>query len=291
MQIMRHFSGEVTLGTVAARKVSYGLTDTAQQYANITNMINQSIADFLSEDCGVDAVYEQRDDNVKWLWINDIPFLFMQSSTSGSASVYGPYKSSGLSNFGTAFTSAYNKADYDFWLVFTGNPDTAFSLRRTNYSDAQPTATVNVHLEIMKTFNILTKKDGMAWNAFSNGITANASQSRNYYCCDAGDEGLDWDSFSQNYTVGFLYGEWATNETDIIPGQIPLVPFRIGPWSVPGTYQYPLGFDIVLAAGGTQITQNEMETGGRRFLVTAPTARGTTGSNYICLPLVELTDE
>ena len=289
MQIMRHFNGQFsTVGSAANRKVTYGIDGTLKsQYTVITDFLNSAIATFLKEDCGIDAEYEQRDgSDASFLFVFGIPFLFIQESNQTNLNIYGPYRDTNIATISSGLINkAYSDVNYDFWLVFTGNPNVGFCLRYINYTNASTgkSTTTGLRFNIFKAKNILTEKDSIVWN-----IATSASINPAYYGVDLKTAyEADWDAFLNEAVQMRIDHTFPKNIQDIIPGKIPLYPVEVASYRIPGAYQYPMNIDLPLPSEVTVVPQTEVQIGDRRFLITMPT-NTTNVSSFISMPIIDM---
>lgn len=284
MQITKAFSGTLDdVGSTSSRQYSFGHASTLTGYWNRIDFINQTIADFLSRDCGVDAVYEARQGNDnKFLWINGVPFLYYSLSSNERWVIAPPFGGA------TSSTSSYvalfggnNSGTYSFSLVFTGNPKGAFSLRFKGYNATSVTSSSMARY--IKAKNLLTGGNSAVW-VFDSG-TANFG---NCNGVDLNEDGtLKEDSFS-TAIITYLPSISAklVNKTSG-GGHFPLVPLLFGIWRPLGVYCHIRGFELPAAMTAGTENQTEIEISGRRFVNTTPES---LTSGYINIGLIEVND-
>lgn len=284
MQITKAFSGTLAdVGSTSSRRYSFGYASTVTAYWNRVDFINQTIADFLRDDCGVDAAYEARQgDENKFLWIHGVPFLYYAPYNYERWRVWPPFggTASSASSY-VALFSSYNSGAYSFSLVFTGNPRGAFSLRFKQYNSTSVTSSSMARY--IRAKNLLTGGDSLVW-AFDSG-TSNLG---NCNGIDRKSDGtLDADSFS---TAAITYLPSAdakpVNKTSG-GGRFPLIPLLFGIWKPLGVYCHIRGFDLPAAMAASVENQTEIEISGRRFI---NTTSESLSSGYINIGLVEVTD-
>ena len=292
MQLMKRFTGSIgTLGSTAARPKSFGGTGTLAAYASRVDKINGIVADFLREDCGVDAVYQARSGSTgKFLWIWDAAFLFMPPASNNLYfAFYGPYydtplmggSSTGTNtvhNF-TFFSGTATSVNYDFGLVFTGNSDSCFCLRPIRTGENVPQ--LNGCIKFLKAQNPLNGRHSIVFAPYT---------SRNGYmrAVDILEDG-SMDSKSA-ITVGTNYNELlftSQADRDNNPGKLPLLPLNLLGREAVGVYHYPQHFGLPEAALNTTVNQVEVEIAGRRFIITD---RDEYANGNICLGLIEVLD-
>lgn len=284
MQITKGFSGTLAdVGSTSSRRYSFGYASTVTTYLNRVDFINQVIADFLHNDCGVDAAYEARyGEENKFLWINGVPFLYYTNSSQERWYVAPPFggSTSSTSSYVALFRS-YNSGVYSFSLMFTGNPNGAFSLRFKPYDSTSVTSSSMARY--IKAKNLLTNRDSLVW-VFDSG-TANLG---NCNGIDRKSDGSpDADSFS-TASITYLPSISAkpVNKTSG-EGRFPLVPLLFGIWRPLDVYCHIRGFDLPAAMAANVENQTEIEISGRRFI---NTTSESLGSGYINIGLIEVTD-
>lgn len=282
MQKIKRCTGTTSPSSTKSYNLSYGITKTESLYASIIEKLNNEIAIFLHDDCGVDAAYESRGtDKNSYLWIYGVPFFFMQSAVSQPQSrIYGPFNADKqiIQMSGGIFPPTVG-AVYNFFLIFCGNPETGFILRITpNQTGVENiTSFSGFTLGIMKGRNFLTDRDSVIWN----GVTTTFGTE--YYGCDMNSDNIiDGDYFIYERVSSNLTYSYRTNEQELNPSIFPLMPLMVGPWKMTKIYSTPTHFSLVPAQPYSSITQSEMIIGDRRFLVTYP--------NGINAPIIELDD-
>ena len=303
MQKSKTFSGSIgAYNTATSRPTVYGLTaNTSGVSAIATDFLLGTIADFLANDCGVDAAYEVRSGNAyKWLWVYGLPvFTYFQTTSTGPTTVMGPF---GYNYNTTAYPlggsvslfETYSNGNYNFTLYYYGNPDDVCVLYVKNNLS---TSVGTLRLCVLKTKNMITG---------GNSVTA-VSQYQNsgaYNSYDLDENGaLVWDnSISQfAYAKGFsnIINLQYTDATKNA-GKLPLVNMTFGihycehAFLTPNSDMVPVGVTI-----GT-LVQPEFTVGGRTFINFANwgsanntnainSSYGAPNSNYTNLGLVEVT--
>lgn len=280
MQVTKAYSGETTPGTSAARQISYGITNTSVVYGGKTDFLNQTIADFLHDECGVNATYEVRNGSTeKFLWINGVPFLFAVIGTYSH--FYGPYSIVAVSAVANTLFSATASGVYSFSLMFTGNPETSFVLRFKNYNGSILTCPFC----FMKAENVVNGKGVLVWRA-NNTISGFAATSANGIDLNV-DGTMDETSFSSTATNYFPVLQSKASNKAADPDKIPLVPLMVGVWQIPGVYCHLANWNIPAAMTMTTENQTEFSISGRRFISTTTDTLATT---YINMGLIEVTD-
>lgn len=281
MQVSKTYAGTVSLGTTVKRLVSYGVSSTASVYSSKVDTVNSIIAQFLAEECGVDARYQSgAESGDSFLWIYNVPFLFNIAGTNSYASFYGPLSGAAL-NSGTDVSPTYNKGlsklfdgesgTYSFGLVFAGNPDNGFSLRFKTYN----TSSISRYfiIRFMKCVNLINSLQSVVWSAeniFSSGDDTTASDLL------GGMRGIDLnadgsiktDSFSNNPLVYRPLLDTNRVHKTSNAGALPLVPLNIGPYRANGIYLRPCFFGLPNSASSTAEIQAEVTISGRSFLIT-----------------------
>ena len=283
MQVTKAYAGTLAGSNVSSsRPKQFGNTKNLAGYWDKIDFINQTIADFLKEECGVDAAYEIRHgDTNKYLWIYGAPFLFYQYSTSsGSFNFDGPYTSS-FSTGGTytslSFFSAATARNYSFSIIFTGNPQTGFTLRFINYNTTAPNS--SYYVSFIRAKNLLNQKDSVVWKAV--GL-------KTCYGIDLNEDGMPDKESMPAAVLNFenrAYTE-AANKA-VSGGNFPLIPMRFGIWKPEGFYLFPDKFGVPAALGANTEMQTVIEISGRKFINTVPE---TASYSYINLGLIEVTD-
>lgn len=306
MQKIQAYNDSITLGSTSKRTVSYGKSTTQTLYVNKVDFFNQTVADFLS-DCGVDAAYESRGvSEDKFLWIYGVPFLFTpkSSGTSGNANetfnLYYPYDSTPAVTTSVDIFSAYNKNDYSFYLIFTGNPKTGFVLRNTTYTSNAPTA-ASIIIRFMRTVNTINGKNGLAWSSnpgtgipkddYTSFTESDFTQYALYYhIAEPIDNIIEESTYSPNTANSSIYFITRDIDKQLYPGKIPLVQVKVGEVrTVPGVYHIPSkNYQFPASESYNSILQTETEIDGRRFIVMSGYSFNTSKLN---LPIIEVTDE
>lgn len=310
MQKIKKVQGRLTsIGTKTInRYVSYKNANSGMScYTNKINLINQSIADFLSQDCGVDAAYEKRgptssgaDQN--FLFIYGVPFMFFTGDAENVIKVYGPYDQTITETLSSnkGFFESATSPDYDFSIIFNGNPKTSFFIRFIPYGDSALSSTIVCRF--MRGKNILNKKDGLVWFF---GQTQGDNISRTTYTPVATGQavkkiwGVDTDllddknfisenSFTANYREMVIAQSFDPVDYTNNPDKFPLIPVYVGPWELVGAYLHPTSFNIPGALALGVANQTEIEVAGRRFMITCDTSYSNSRAN---MGMIELADE
>lgn len=287
MQIVKSYSGTLeNIGSSESRLGPYGTTYKASTYTVKNNFFNQTIADFLHNTCGVDAAYEMREGSTdKFLWIYNVPFLFLPSSGSNVIYFFTPFNTTNTP-WSASFSSPYSATSsgtYSFSLLFTGDAQRGFTLRFKMYGSS--TILSSYYLNFAKATNILDGGNATVWGhaqsvsntvlSYANGININE------------DGTMIQDSFSNEKLTYYpaLHAK-AVNKTST-PGKFPLVPLLIGIWKLTGIYQYIQGFGLPTATSATTEVQCEVEIANRRFI---NTVSESVASGYINFGLIEVTE-
>ncbi len=283
MQVIRAFSGTLpAVGSAAARPFSFGMTNTASMYTNKVDFVNQTIADFLHDDCGVDAVYEARDGSThRFLWICDVPFFFSMASNVNVFTVYGPYSTTALGQTFSLFSGAAAGA-YSFSLAFTGNPATGFALRFKVYNATS--IQTNILFRFMKATNLCNGKQSLVWVYGNDATIANTIPNANGI--DLNEDGsMDRDGFSSTVVAYHPSLNAKTANKLGAQGKFPLVPMLIGIWKPEGIYCHIRGFDLPEALSISTEIQTELMISGRRFI---NTVAESPRAGFINMGLVEV---
>lgn len=307
MQISKEYAGNIdAVGSSSARQVSYGATGTVTTYQNRVDFVNQTIADFLSEECGVDAAYEVRTgSDVKFLWIFGVSFLFSPASSSNyHFGFFGPFNENALnpgalnnsngttsgsvnyhlSSYSKLFPSNTTGTDYNFTLYFDGDPGKGFVLRikigTSNISNG-------FFFAFMKAKNIINGKNAVVWKYGNGGDSYSSGHWVNGIDINA-DGTMDQNS-SSTTAISAYYPCLLSRTVDKTSnlGKMPLVPVQFGIYEAVNMYQRPIGFDLPIAMTTVTETQAVIEVSGRKFLVTC-----SDNSDYTCinLGLIEVPD-
>lgn len=283
MQKSQLFSGTVSsLGSKVSRLASYGGSYSLSEYTGRTDWLNQTIADFLTS-CGVNAKYEVRaGDAAKWLWINDVPFLFINNTTNNTCFIAPKDTSYTLRWSGKLFTDTTTGA-YNFTLIFAGSPNTGFILR-IKFNGT--TAINNMPLIMMFGKNVANDHGVVAWSADTS--TAGTSLGQTVEGIEVADGVPVLDIFQPNSQVYSYPGMVAVAGVRGISPKYPLIPFFVGPWQMNGIFLHITGYNLPEAAIITQQAQTEMTLGSRTFLVLSPET--TMSGTFIGFGLWEVTD-
>lgn len=291
MQKLKYCNGTMlSLGDPKSRKVSYGEDSTTTCYKGVVDFINTEIANFLHDDCGVDASYgAHNESDDAFLWICGIPFLFMQPKSSGSliSTLYEPFNPTG-SNSNSGFTKSETSREYAFSMHFVGNPKTGFVLSVATINNASVSnGNLNAYfrIAILKGRNFITGKDGVVYRKILNNSTSN-----DYKGYDLNEDGIIDEIYKNNVSFTSSAAHYLRPDIeDTNPDTLPLIPFICGQWLIPRIYMNPIGYTMVPPQGIASISQTETEIGGKRFLVTLNYINPTHGASFN-LPLIELDD-
>lgn len=301
MQKSKTFVGSIgAYNTSTSRPYIYGLTSTDSMSIIATDFLCSTIADFLANDCGVDAAYEVRSgDSNKWLWVYGMPFLpnIKYNRTATATSISSPYGGSSnacfLYNGSSTIFNSYSTGDYNFTLYYYGNPEDVCVLYiKGNYGTSG-----TGRFCVLKTKNLVT--GGSSVTALNQN-----SSSGIYAAYDLDTSGaLVWDSsiaanaYPKGYTniLNLQYPDASKNS-----GKLPLVNMVLGihycehAFLTPNADMVPAGVTI-----GT-LVQPEFTVGDRTFINFANwgSAQNTNAissvssafsSSYTNLGLVEVT--
>jgi len=311
MQIKKSYSGSLdSLGSARARVIGLDTTVSMNQYDSKTDFVNQTIADFLHDDCGVDAKYDVGNGSTeKFLWIYGAPFLFIDSATSGTSITYcycygylnnlttnsQPVVLENPTNRRLAFFLSPTSLNYSFSLGFVGNPKNGFCLRVISYGT---TVFSNFIPLFIKTTNILTGQNSMVYTS-PNAVTANnpASMLYNAFPVTFNSDGtIDHEHTNNQYPSGYIQAigtsQYTQSSKDLASGKFPLIPIMFGGIHKPnGIYMVPVGFGLPNALSFNIETQPEVTINGRKFILTSlPGASNSSGLAFISCGLIEVTD-
>lgn len=303
MQKTKSYSGTIALGSATSRRLSYGRTNTAVSYKNKVDILNTTIANFLKNECGVDATYANKGTTTNsggnsFLWIYGIPFLYTPLYGNDPLRLFGPLSETEICKSSTSndVFSGVTSGDYNFTLFFTGNPNTAFSLRMTSYN----TNTINslMILRFMKATNSISGTDSAIWYGCDvSGTTGSASTNgglvwstgqyiRNLYGGEISNTVLDITGLTtMEARAAMLSYPWTSEDMIKNKNKLLLMPFVAGRWKVPGVYFHPENFSLLPPATATTEIQTEMEVDGRRFIITMGSSYS---GNRINMPLIEV---
>lgn len=292
MQVTKSFSGTLdNLGSSSARQVSYGATATESTYWNRNDFLNQTIADFLHDDCGVDAAYEVRaGSSNKFLWIYDVPFLFSEttiSTSSGQQSrFYGPLNGATLYYAVNRCFASASSNTYNFKLNFCGNPSNGFCLRFVLYGTSIPNS--GYKFVFCKAKNMLTQKDSVVFKYSNVTPTSNILILNAANAIDINeDRSIDEISFNTDHVPYTPVLQTKNAIKADSGGKFPLVPLTFGIWKTTGFYLHPKGFGLPNALAASNEVQTEVSISGRRFIVTT---LDDLKSSYINCGLIEVND-
>ena len=299
MQISKSYSGTVESPAVtSSRDISWGVTSKQNLYTNLVDFVNQTVAAFLHNDCGVDAVYEVREgSDYKFLWIYHVPFLFAPAARSSypMTNFCGPLSavilSTGQYNNATWYSklfagipTAANGGSYAFGLIFSGNPNTGFMLRIKTYPGTAISSVFSFCFARAR--NLLNEKDAVVWKYRP---YTNASPYFNE--CMNGvdleeDDSMDVESFSTNVAVFSHILDTKKVLRTSNPGKLPLVPMVVGGiWQLAGVFQRPANFNLPVANTATVEQQTEIQIAGRKFIVAS---NDISNANMMNFGLIEV---
>lgn len=284
MQVLKSYSGEIDVGSTANRLVSYGAAVTVSLYTNKVDFLNQTIASFLHDTCGVDAAYEIRAGSTeKFLWIYDVPFLF---TNPNYMLFYGPFSGNVLIGNSSSHPGVFSgpaAGVYSFSLVFTGNPETGFALRFMPYN--VKTINANLIFCFFKAKNTASGGNSVVWKlgtTVTNGLVGGTNG------IDLDESGNPIQSSYSTATVQYLpYLFSKVTNKAAVPDKLPLVPIMVGIWKLTGMYCLPNGYNLPTPLGVTSENQTEISISGRKFIVTIPSINNTT-SGVLNMGLVEV---
>lgn len=300
MQVSKTYTGTVTLeDKTEKREYSYGQASTITCYPSKIDTLNSIVAQFLYEECGVDARYGvgKRSD-YSFLWIYGVPFLLGMTGANNQLYFYQPFGggSSQKSNYASTNTatdiSLFSGARYSFGLVFAGNPNTGFCLRFKQYNS---TAVTNVLiLRFMKSENLINGADSVLWSAINHDATTQGSTTATatnlftgFRAIDvAGNEPIE-ESYSGNTSMNYsCLLQSLSAHRNYNEGALPLVPLTIGPYRANGIYLRPRGFGLPSTHTLTTEVQAEVTIGDRSFLIASS---DTMSYNTMNMGLIETT--
>lgn len=277
MQISKSYSCNLGEQTATLRSASFGVTSSISMYPLSTDFLNQSIADFLHDECGVDAQYEVRaGSSDKFLWIYNAPFLF-NPTMQGSYSVvkfYGPYSSAELQPGynGTASKPTSTKAPLfsspqngvaDYGIVFTGNPESGFMLRFKNTNGVWSSYCIS----FIKATNMLNGKNAVLYRYLLDAFSTTLASGMNGIDLNE-DNTLDNSSWDINPVYYYPILPMKTINKTSGEGHFPLIPLIVGPWKATNLYLKPVGFGLPVPQTLGSELQQEFEISGRRFIDT-----------------------
>lgn len=299
MQIEQVYTGTVeSTALTVVRPYSYGIASTTTLYSTQTDTMNQTVANFLKDTCGVDAAYEDRGDTgYKWLWIFDVPFFFTHPTGSSPKSnlLYGPYSTTPVGE-DAPFETFNANGTYTIRLRLFGDPSTAFALAL--FSRNSTTSGPGTY-KFVKATNILTQGNAVFW-ALGNTITTVGS---NPYSSKevAYGNAIDLDSSGALVVKSLVtqvpyrpYQYTSAGQYELNFDKIPLIPIRFVLWELKGCYCLPLQWGLPNPVYWYNPTQTEIEIAGRKFIITVnpyDTYYSNISSSYINLGLLEVTDQ
>lgn len=319
MQVVKNYSGTINAGTSSTRHLYVGSTANSSVYASVVDFINETIADFLHNDCGVEeCVYEIREsDPYKFLWIFNVPFLFYPTNGGSGTSTWrstvfqSPFNmgySNGKSGYATtsyastllsAALTANIDVNYDFDLYFDGNPKSAFSLRFKNYGASVPS--LYFHFNFVKCKNVLSGKNSVVWSYVSNNnSTSSSSWAANMVinAIDINEDGtVDADSGERSLAEKHTITICATTMRQKNPGKFPLIPVTFGSIYVAyDLYLIPYAFGLPVSAGCNTVIIPTVTIADKEFIISSYISSTMSSNvanemlyNYIGLGLIDTT--
>lgn len=319
MQIVKRVTGRFNNVTTVQYNVyvNYGtLTYTSTQGASISGAglrdgLGNIVEEFLTNDCHVKNIVRIptlstaiTTQSVNAVCIFGIPITFiMTASTSSNYSAqYRVALPDGIGFEGSAITisatmtGAPGYIDYDFYLVFTGNPESAFTLRVVPYNANGGGTTATSELFVAKAHNIATKQEmtAFAYRATSGG-TIGTVHYANIKDDDTYGKLIDMNTYSHSNTVSIApVLETTANDLALTENQIPLIHLKANNILFDGLYQTPRNFGLPETSQNNVIIQPEFKTGGKKFIQTANAAgnSGTYGvSQPIGIGLIDVTND
>lgn len=297
MQVTRHFSGVFNSGSTKAFHYAYGSSSTTSLYEGVVEELNQIVADFLANDCGIEGVvYEARGtDTQKYIWIFDSPILFLYAVSSNIPYVvmYMPYANNVLINTSTSTRLAVSTSDwtYSFYLYFSGNAKSGGLLRFSTYAGSVPIAAGSFFIN--KLLNICTGKDAVyvSCPAF---FTLTTYMGYKYiWDTDENDEVLITKGFAFNTLLNTANNAWNFGE------KYPLIPLYVGPYKFLNLYYFVAnnasGFRPPDGNRLTVEVQTEFSLDGRQFISYYFTNFGAatstaSGASFASMGLQEVTE-
>lgn len=305
MQKIKHFSGNVVdHGVTESRICSYGnksASGKADVYINKVNLVNEIIASFLRDDCGVDAEYTTKSGSLTeldFLWIYGFPVLYAFIKLDNKNNLFLPdtgssssYKISSASEDSSLFKST-TTPDYSFDLIFTGSPD-AFALRMTSYKDSN--VDMQMTLRIIRATNILNNKDailcGVSVNSSSGSNMASDAVTFTPWSVDISDGILDVDTISPSKRAGQVVINTQSIDFELNPNKIILQPIFVAPYQTKGLFYRPVNFNLPNATPANIPLQTEIEMAGRRFIITNSDSGDTKNITMGMIEVTEPADE
>ena len=299
MQVKKSYLGTIeNLGTTNSRLRMIDATNSVGQYGIITDFVNQTIANFLHDECGIDARYGIGEGSTeKFLWIFGAPFLFYAYGVSGTSMGY--WECAGYCNSGgryvplitnmdkkLSFFKTPTSGDYSFSLVYLGNATEGY-LRFQSYNSSYPSC----GMLIAKTKNILRDKDSMIYSCYTTSGSSNGII-RNIGTVTFNKDGSIDKQHTNNYGLTGYYQQLLTpipqeSSKQLADGNFPLVPIIFGVHKPTNMYCIPTGFNLTAQSISAE-AQTEITIGDRTFAVTAPDSNITAGSqSYLCCGLLE----
>ena len=304
MQKKRTFSGTIAnIGSARSRASMIDHIYTTSQYDTKVDLVNQSIADFLHNDCGVDARYGTGEGSTdKFLWIFGAPFFFLDTATTGTSLTYWEARAynnstqnrelilSAKAKSRLAFFANPTSGAYKFALYYIGN-STEGCLRIQHYNSNYP----NFSLIIAKTKNILLNQDSMIYSVYQTIDTATTTTRElipNIGAVTFNADGSIDKSHTNNYTLTSYYQllgtpDFTNYNQPLSGGKFPLIPIIFGVHKPTHMYCLPCGFGLPASATVSTETIPEVTIQGRTFAVTAPPGGGGAASSYINCGLLE----
>lgn len=269
MQRRNEYSGTLTLGTAAARPVSWGNSGTVTMYASWADEMNDIIAAFLTS-CGVPAAYEMRSgDSYKWLYIYNIPFFAYPAGTNANYSVYiSPpmtsydYYKAKLTAHSQIATISGSTLTYRFGLNFAGLAGNGFYLRAGYYNGSSYLISSS-GIGVFPCKYAANDADATAWTVL---YTSGSNGYWRYNVMELTSAGKPVTAnFAENEANNFVCG-LPTTEPMKRDGKFPLVNVMFGKYSAKGLYLLPLNYGVTDAKNYSVEDMTEFTVADRTFL-------------------------
>lgn len=293
MQVTKLFSGTCTVGSSTTRTASWGGTATATVYDARNDFYNQTIADFLANDCGVEGVvYEARGDySEKYVWIYDVPFYFGPTTSAYYNRMFGPFGSTYLASTGSSSASycpfsGAATGDYNFYLYFTGSAEAGFCLRVSDYNGTVPLT--GTTYRFTRCTNLCNGRDALVVVVSGHTASSTAGMLGSYFAVEI-ENGLPVNDSaltladSDYFPIAITVSEYQTGYMD---NKLPLIPVHYGIYQANKCYMHVRGINLPAATANTVDAQTEITVGNRTFIVT--TAE-TVATGYINMGLIDVT--
>lgn len=272
MQKSKTYTGSIgdykTAGDIK-RPYTYGATGTISCSEKATDFFLSTVADFLKNDCGVDAAYEVRPGNeYKWLWIYGCPVFayIISTATAIGYKCYAPFSqlaTTSLSPWGLGngyIFSSNTTGAYNFTLYYYGNPEDVCVLYLKNNLSTSESKT---RLVVLKTVNILNDAPSvtLVGQDYNNPI----------YCAydldESGNLIFDTEISAYPYYKGFS-NILNAQKADIgaNPGKLPLVHILFGVHYCKHMFLAPNADMIPRGGNAGTLVMPEIKMGTRTFL-------------------------